>query len=366
VSIDAPPPPPPPPPPRDEPVADQVDLPIMEDATALQDTGSPSERPGNTDSGSAPLSPATDARPGQTVDRETQGSSAFNPDTSPADPVDQPIIDDATIATAPQEVEEPASADTWGEASPGQDASPSLSQEMADTPAASVGPTPEASPGSLGPDAPTATDPLQLSDGSAEQPQSVTETAAIVGDGADTRPTDERMFSDMNVHQALNRENDNLKGDGPQLQADTLTGLPPDASIVEGGYVYGTDSLGRVTQAYAAKLELEPGIRTRSELTSARELGQPGDDAGHLIAARFGGSDSVWNLAPQDSNLNRGVWNQMETVWSNAIEIGDELSINVMANYVGEEMRPASYTVQYWINGELQPTVSFQNRRRGD
>jgi DNA/RNA non-specific endonuclease len=176
---------------------------------------------------------------------------------------------------------------------------------------------------------------------------------------------DERIFSDVHVHQALNRENDDLKGDGPQLHADTLTGLPPDASIVEGGYVYGTDSLGRVTQAYAPKLELEPGIRTRSENASARGLGQQGDDAGHLIAARFGGSDSTWNLAPQDSNLNRGAWNQMEKQWSMAAGEGRQVSINVMANYVGDKMRPESYSVQYWIDGEVQPTVSFQNLRGG-
>ena len=75
--------------------------------------------------------------------------------------------------------------------------------------------------------------PVNGHDGSAEQSQSVTETAAIEGDAADTRP-DERMFSDEHVHQALSRKKDNLKGDGPPLQADTLTGLPPDASIVEG------------------------------------------------------------------------------------------------------------------------------------
>jgi hypothetical protein len=232
---------------------------------------------------------------------------------------------------------------------------------MADTLATTVGPTSEASHDSLGPDA-----PLQLSDGFTEQAQLVTKTATIDGDGADTRPTDQRMFSDVHVHQALNRENDKLEGDGPRLQADTLTGLPPDASIAEGGYVYGTDSFGRVTQAYAAKLELEPGIRTRSELTSARGLGQKGDDAGHLIAARFGGSDSTWNLAPQDSNLNRGAWNRMERQWSIAVESGQQVSINVMANYAGDDnTRPASYSIQYWIDGEIQATLSYQNIRGG-
>ena len=79
MSIDAPPPPPPPPPPRDEPIADQVDLPIVEDVPTPQDTGSPSGRPGNTDGASAPLSPATDAGPRHTADMETQGSELVQP-----------------------------------------------------------------------------------------------------------------------------------------------------------------------------------------------------------------------------------------------------------------------------------------------
>ena len=287
---------------------------------APADWETPTELPPNATIGAAPLSSVSETPPGQGADTaDTLGPGASSPDTAP----------DTDQSTA------------------GQDSLPTTGQDVAP------------------PDAPTAPDPLQLSDGFTGQPQSVTETTTIDGDGADTRPTDERMFSDMHVHQALNRESDKLEADGPRLQADTLTGLPSDASIVEGGYVYGTDSRGRVTQAYSAKLELEPGIRTRSELTSARGLGQSGDDAGHLIAARFGGSDSTWNLAPQDSNLNRGAWNQMERQWSSAVLDGHQVSINVMANYVGGDMRPASYSVQYWIDGKIQPTVSYLNRRGG-
>jgi hypothetical protein len=278
---------------------------------------------------------------------------------------DQGPRDPPRPTPAPEKIVEPVGASTWDEVPQSQGASPALSQEMADTPATTVVPMPEASHDSIRPDAPTAPDPLQLSDESTGQLESVTETATIDGDEAETRPADERMFSDVHVHQALNREKDKLDGDGPRLQADTRTGLPRDASIEEGGYVYGTDSLGRVTQAYAPKLELEAGIRTRSQLDSARGLGQTGDDAGHLIAARFGGSDSTWNLVPQDSNLNRGAWNQMERQWSIALVEEHEVSINITANYVGDDMRPSSYSVQYWIDGEMQPTVSYQNLRGG-
>ena len=115
MSIDAPPPPPPPPPPRDEPVADPVDQPIVEDAAATQDSANPSGRSANADGGSGPIRAATDTRPGQSDAMETPGSSASSPDISAADPVDQAIVDDGFAPAAPQETanrsEEPPNAD---------------------------------------------------------------------------------------------------------------------------------------------------------------------------------------------------------------------------------------------------------------
>jgi hypothetical protein len=103
MSIDAPAPPPPPPPPRDEPVADQVDRPIMEDATAPQDTGSPGERPESTDGGSGPLHPMTDISHGSDAPLTADVSS---PDTAPAsDPVDRPVVEEAIAPAGPLERE---------------------------------------------------------------------------------------------------------------------------------------------------------------------------------------------------------------------------------------------------------------------
>jgi hypothetical protein len=141
MSIDAPPPPPPPPPPRDEPVADQVDRPIVDDAAAPRDTDNPSGRPGQTED-SAPLRPATDTAPGQGADAtETQGSVPDSPDTSAADPVDQPIVDDATAPVTVQETadpsEDPSKADE-GALALGAQETGQLSEEPADTAEAAI------------------------------------------------------------------------------------------------------------------------------------------------------------------------------------------------------------------------------------
>ena len=92
-----------------------MDQPIVEDAAATQDTANPSGRSANADGGSGPIRAATDTRPGQNDAMETQGSGASSPDTSAADPVDQPVVDDATAPAALQETanpsEEPSNAD---------------------------------------------------------------------------------------------------------------------------------------------------------------------------------------------------------------------------------------------------------------
>ncbi len=41
---------------------------------------------------------------------------------------------------------------------------------------------------------------------------------------------------------------------------------------------------------------------------TVRELGRPGDDAGHLVPDIVGGLDIRANLVPQNGNLNRGEW----------------------------------------------------------
>jgi DNA/RNA non-specific endonuclease len=116
MSIDAPPPPPPPPPPRDQPVADQVDRPIVEAVTATQDTANPSDQASSADASAVPLSAGPETPPGQGADTaDTHTPDASSPDTPVDDPVDRPIVEDGPAPTAPPETanpaEEPSNAD---------------------------------------------------------------------------------------------------------------------------------------------------------------------------------------------------------------------------------------------------------------
>jgi hypothetical protein len=109
MSIDTPPPPPPPPPPRDKPVADPVDRPIVEDATSPQETANPSRQPANAGQDAVPLSTVSDTSAGQGPDAMvTLGSGGSGPDEPVVDLVNQPIVEEATAPTARQETANPS------------------------------------------------------------------------------------------------------------------------------------------------------------------------------------------------------------------------------------------------------------------
>merc|ERR1712127_501741 len=59
-----------------------------------------------------------------------------------------------------------------------------------------------------------------------------------------------------------------------------------------------------------SKKDLDAGCKTNAATqTYARKLGDPGDDAGHILAHRLGGDGTEpTNIVPQAPSLNRGTW----------------------------------------------------------
>ena len=148
MSIDTPPPPPPPPP--ETPVADPVDLPVVEDTAAPAAAEETAGLEGQAaDAGqAAALSAEPDTRPGQGTDAaeaaDTPAPDASSQDTLPAaDPVDLPVVEDTA---APAVAEETAGLEGQA-ANPGEAAVPLSAEpdtapgqgtdagEVADTPA---------------------------------------------------------------------------------------------------------------------------------------------------------------------------------------------------------------------------------------
>jgi predicted ribonuclease toxin of YeeF-YezG toxin-antitoxin module len=88
-----------------------------------------------------------------------------------------------------------------------------------------------------------------------------------------------------------------------------------------------------------------------------------GDDGGHLIAKRFGGSEKVDNIVPMDSHLNRGDYKNMENRWAKAVERGDNVDVKINCKYEGDSQRPSSINVYYKIT-DADGNVIEQDKRR--
>lgn len=125
----------------------------------------------------------------------------------------------------------------------------------------------------------------------------------------------------------------------------------------EHDYVYKTDENGNICSVHADELKLKTHDgRLKHNPNTPNKLA--GDDAGHLIADRFGGSPDLDNLVSQDSILNRAVrktenYNSMEKSWSKALNKGKKVTdVDIKLEY-GESNRPSSFQVSYKIDGEF-------------
>ena len=131
--------------------------------------------------------------------------------------------------------------------------------------------------------------------------------------------------------------------------------LKPNVEYVDGnGYKYTTDDLGRINNT-SGELNLGQGTRNSyAQRTVGGADRLPTDDGGHLIASQFNGSGQIDNLIPQNSGINRagGEWYNMEKSWSDALKSGSKVEVNIKPNYNLNSVRPDSFNVEYWIDGE--------------
>ncbi|WP_052410032.1 DNA/RNA non-specific endonuclease [Paenibacillus durus] len=131
--------------------------------------------------------------------------------------------------------------------------------------------------------------------------------------------------------------------------------LKSDVEYTDGnGYKYSTDGNGRISNAQG-QLKLGEGERNPyAQRTVGGTDRLPNDDGGHLIGNQFKGSGEIDNLVPQNSGINRsgGEWYKMEKDWANALKEGSSVKVDITPNYSGNSMRPDSFKINYWIDGE--------------
>lgn len=130
----------------------------------------------------------------------------------------------------------------------------------------------------------------------------------------------------------------------------------------EYNYKYRTDDQGRIISAEADDLQhtkREERLPHNSETLEK----QKGDDAGHLIGDRFGGSPDIDNLVSQEATVNRGEYKKMEDEWAEAVAKGEKVQVNIEVKYEDDKKRPSEIDVQYKIGDNDWEERRFKNQQ---
>ena len=128
--------------------------------------------------------------------------------------------------------------------------------------------------------------------------------------------------------------------------------LKPNVKYKSGeyDYIYVTDELCRISDVHAEQLYCTK--RDRRLKHNSNTLGkQIGDHAGHLIGDRFGGSPNLDNLVSQTKLVNLSEYKQIENIWSNALNSGQKVGVDIKIQYDGNNIRPKSFIIYYTIDG---------------
>ena len=117
----------------------------------------------------------------------------------------------------------------------------------------------------------------------------------------------------------------------------------------EHNYLYQTDELGRISEAYADNLQLKlHDGRLRHKENTPDKL--PDDHAGHIFGDLFGGSPELDNLLSQAKDVNLKEYRRLEREWMNALKNNKKVSVSVKIKYDGNSLRPSKFQVRYKID----------------
>lgn len=140
--------------------------------------------------------------------------------------------------------------------------------------------------------------------------------------------------------------------------------LKPNVIYEKNDYKFHTDEYAR-PNLISGQLKLEKGIRSEQQ-TIVGKLGIEHDEGGHLIGARFDGPPDGFNLVPQNADLNRRDWRQMEETWAHHLKNKATVEVEIHTVYTDESRRPMRFDVIYSVdnhNGDIiYKTLSFCNK----
>ena len=118
------------------------------------------------------------------------------------------------------------------------------------------------------------------------------------------------------------------------------------------GYRYTTNDSGQIIHA-EGDLRLEDGKRNPyAQRIAGGDNRHEGDDGGHLIGARFGGSGELDNIVAEDSHINRGAFKTLENGWADSLKDGKNVNVEIDPVYHGESPRPDIITSKTVITSD--------------
>nr|WP_288915902.1 DNA/RNA non-specific endonuclease [uncultured Lachnoanaerobaculum sp.] len=131
--------------------------------------------------------------------------------------------------------------------------------------------------------------------------------------------------------------------------------LLPNNNYEINGYNYETDDKGRIKSA-EGKLYIKDREERLTIKDSIETIGKgdqkEGDDRGHLIGDRFNGSNGLENLVPQDANINRKDYKNLENELAKEVKDGKDVYIKIYVEYPEDSRRPEAIVVIYSIDGK--------------
>ena len=131
--------------------------------------------------------------------------------------------------------------------------------------------------------------------------------------------------------------------------------LIPNTAYEVDGISYDTDTHGRVERTRVPSLKIKPRNRNAYQQGKSVDLkdGQPGDQGGHIVAARLGGPGEQINYHPMKGNLNQGAWKKMENDWAKSIQNGQSVTnVDIKAVFQGDSRRPDGFLVNYLVDSK--------------
>ncbi|WP_183085359.1 RHS repeat-associated core domain-containing protein, partial [Trinickia fusca] len=126
-------------------------------------------------------------------------------------------------------------------------------------------------------------------------------------------------------------------------------------------YRYNADGSLKSATAKIRPEDLGTGTPTNaSSRLFARTLGCKGDDAGHAIGNRLGGSGGKGNVFPQAASVNRGEFRDFEGDIAEAVKSGSNVIVRVVPQYDEGSTRPHSVLYQARVDGQTESRI-FSN-----